>query len=84
MLVCMPRQVDGASSVSLGRAVTGGAGRCVAQTEAVLESARSPLPLHWTGGSRAHEACLLRMRLCTDGLGYLRTEGTDISGTAPR
>lgn len=39
------------------------AGLCVAQTEAVLESARSPLPLHWTGGSRAHEACLLRMRL---------------------
>lgn len=37
------------------------AGRCVAQTEAVLESAKSPLPLHWTGRSRANEACLLRM-----------------------
>ena len=37
------------------------AGQCVAQTEAVLESTRSPLPLHWTGRSRTNEACLLRM-----------------------
>lgn len=37
------------------------AGQCVAQTEAVLESTRSPLPLHWTGRNRTNEASLLRM-----------------------